>query len=287
MLRGSVDNVLNLFDQPFSDTSTVPTYEAARLAAKYVKVLLSGEGGDEVFGGHCYGWYRSPMLEPRTNNGFGRHALREKFFSTWEHAHFLLAGKDRWARRDNFLKRRASRFRTLRMLSEDVASATRGYDPRWAYERHKIAGLDPFRQAQWVGLRSVSVSKMLVKVDRCCMAHSLESRSPLLAPDLIEMVLDMPSEVTNPSSSWFKGLFRRSLQGLVPPSVLVGGKRGFATPRRWSPIYPGQRASKTLELCFARHLIRPTATTRIDRLPKLHWTLLQLERALERGLFQF
>jgi len=280
----SVGSVLDTFDQPFFDTSLVPMGEVSRLAAESVKVVLTGDGGDEVFGGYNYGWYRSPFLEPRVSDGLSRQAIRELIESAWERAYYLIAGSGAWASRPNFLKRRASRLRTLRLFADDVATAIGEYDPKWAFEAHQIQGLDPFRQAQWLGIKLPLVSKMLVKVDRCTMAHSLESRAPFLSPQLIQSILDLPSEVTNPSSNWFKGLFRQSLVGRLPDSVLTGKKRGFSTPKRWRPI-DGIGGEASLNLCLQRNLLSASAMARIERLPKLHWKLMQINEAMKLGLF--
>jgi hypothetical protein len=126
---------------------------------------------------------------------------------------------------------------------------------------------------------------MLVKVDRCSMQHSLEARAPFLSRSLVETMLDMPSEVRNPENNWYKGLFRAWVRDKVPRNVVAGKKRGFGVPRVLYPDLSAQKGVDSLRLCAEGGLIRRSAFDLIRRKPKLYWKLLQVERALDSGLF--
>jgi asparagine synthase (glutamine-hydrolysing) len=282
--RQSIDKVLQLFDEPFIDTSLVPTERVSALAAQQVKVVLTGDGGDEVFGGYQYGRQLSPWIDPPR----GRQRLVKKMqvkSTLWlNRLAYTVLGEKWWLEHHDPLRRDAFLWRLRSLLGPDVRSEVRDYDPRWAIDKDRIEGLDPFRQAQWSGLKLELPSKLLVKVDRCTMAHSLEARAPLLAPRLVEFLLSLPTAVKNPKSDWYKGLYRNYLRGHVPDSVLSAPKRGFQIPDRWRPLPESALRDVKLERCLDAHLLRRGSLGRVIRRPRLAWQLLQLERALADGL---
>jgi asparagine synthase (glutamine-hydrolysing) len=280
----SVDRVLQLFDQPFSDTSLVPTDRVSALAAKQVKVVLTGDGGDEVLGGYWYGRHLSPWLDTQRRPGGSAKRLALMGMLWAKRLAYSTFGEKWWLANEDPLKQDIFLWRLRSFFGTDVKARVRTYDPGWAIEKYRVEGLDPFRLAQWSGLKLALPSKMLVKVDRCTMAHSLEARAPLLAPRFIEFVLSLPTAVKNPRSDWFKGLYRSYLKGQVPDSVIKAPKRGFSTPSRWRPVAQAAMHKIALDLCIEAHLLRRESLERVTRHPKLLWQFLQIEQALAGGL---
>ena len=282
--RESIGKTLQLFDEPFMDTSLVPTERVSALAAQQVKVVLTGDGGDEVFGGYEYGRHLSPWLdnplEPR--NLLKRMHVKSKLWLN--RAAYSALGEKWWLAHHDPLRQNRFLWRLRRMLGPDIRAEVGDYDPRWAMGRDRIERLDPLRQAQWTDLKVALPSKMLVKVDRCTMAHSLESRAPFLAPRVVEFLLSLPTAIKNPKSDWYKGLYRSYLRGQVPDSVVDAPKRGFGIPARWRALPAAGLRDLKLDRCLGAHLLRPGSLPHVTRHPLLVWQFLQVERAFADGL---
>ena len=282
--RQSVDKVLQLFDEPFTDTSLVPTERVSALAAQQVKVVLTGDGGDEVFGGYEYGRHLSPWLDHSRapKNPLKRMQVKS---TLWRNRlAYELFGEKWWLAHHDPLRQNRFLWRVRRLLGPNIRADVGDYDPRWAIEKDRIERLDPFRQAQWTDLKVSLPSKMLVKVDRCTMAHSLEARAPFLAPRLVEFLFSLPTAIKNPSSDWYKGLYRDYLRGHVPDSVLNAPKRGFAIPVRWRPLPAAELRNLKFDRCLDAQLLRRGSLARVTSNPWLVWQFLQVERAFADGL---
>ncbi|MGE5617457.1 MAG: asparagine synthase (glutamine-hydrolyzing) [Candidatus Woesearchaeota archaeon] len=223
------------FDEPFADSSAIPTYLVSELAAEHVKVVLSGEGGDELFGG--YETYAADQLALRMGSAAARLApLVER-----------LPSSSRRVSLDYRAKRfvRASALPPLERHHgwKEIFSAEQRaalLAPEW---RH-VAGdpLDPWRERfaetedapllarlQDVDLGIYLPDDLLVKTDRMSMAHSLEARVPYLDPVVGELALALPTELKVRGLSK-KRLLRRTAADLIPRSILRARKRGFSMP---------------------------------------------------------
>jgi asparagine synthase (glutamine-hydrolysing) len=213
-------------EEPFADSSAVPTYRVCSMAARHVKMVLSGDGGDELFGG--YDRYRRVLQLERLR---GSAAVR------WAAA-FARAG----------LGRRAARIG--RLLEEDPAVAyaelvgifpsaaiarlgvplAGGYPPPpipalWS----EAAGHDIDR-AMAVDLETYLPGDVLVKVDRMSMAHSLEVRSPLLDHRVVELASSVPAILKRVRPDRGKEILRRLARSSLPPDAVDLPKRGFSAP---------------------------------------------------------
>jgi asparagine synthase (glutamine-hydrolysing) len=280
----SIDRVLRLFDQPFSDTSLVPTDRVSALAAQEVKVVLTGDGGDEVFGGYSYGRHLSPWLDEGHRPGSAAKRLALKSMLWLNRLAYSVLGEKWWLEQSDPLKQDVFLWRLRGFFGPEVKAEVGDYDPARAVDKYRVEGLEPFRTAQWSALKLALPSKLLVKVDRCTMAHSLEARAPLLAPRLIEFLLSLPTAVKNPKSDWYKGLYRSYLLGQVPDSVINAPKRGFAAPASWRPVPETAMRHVDLSLCIDAHILQRKSLDRVTRHPSLLWQFLQIERALASGL---
>ncbi len=245
------------FDEPFGDSSALPTYLVSELAAGEVKVALSGEGGDELFGG--YYTYVADLLAPRAGRLAALAApLIERLPSRADRVGFDYKAK-------RFARAAADPDPLLRHLGwKEIFSAGRrhellgagdpGWDPLDLYRARyaETAGAEPLARMQDLDLGIYLVDDLLVKTDRLSMAHSLELRVPFLDPRVAEFAFALP---TRQKVRGFakKRLLRRALAPLLPREIVRGRKQGFSIPlAAWlrGPLEPFARetlAAATLE----------------------------------------
>ncbi|HZA65468.1 MAG TPA: XrtA/PEP-CTERM system amidotransferase, partial [Geminicoccaceae bacterium] len=231
-----------VYDEPFADSSAIPTLQLSALARHVVTVALSGDGGDELFAG--YRRYRWHVYQERVRRALPV-SIRRGLFG-------FLGGiypKLDWAPRPMRLKS------TLSELALDPAGAycqsvsitavaerqglyapafrreLQGYDAALAIRTHwrETAGQHPLDQAQYADLMTYLPGDILTKVDRASMAHSLEVRVPLLDHVLVEWAATLPHGLRlNARGS--KNVLRRALEPYLPVAVLRRKKMGFAVP---------------------------------------------------------
>jgi asparagine synthase (glutamine-hydrolysing) len=249
--------LVSSFDEPFGDSSALPTWLVSELAATEVKVALSGEGGDELFGG--YYTYVADLLAPR----FGRLAalaspLIERLPSSDARVGLDYKAK-RFARgaslpaleRHHAWKEIFSPEARGSLLGRDVPD----WDPVDLYrERYaETAGAEPLARMQDVDMGIYLVDDLLVKTDRLSMAHSLELRVPFLDARVAEFAFALPATLKVRRLAK-KRLLRRALAPLLPREVVKGRKQGFSIPlAAWlrGPLEP-----------FARDLLSPATLER-------------------------
>jgi asparagine synthase (glutamine-hydrolysing) len=230
------------YDEPFADSSAVPTYYVSQIARRHVTVALSGDGGDENFAG-----YRRYKFDVRENmmRSFLPAPVRRGIFgplAAWY-------PKADWAPR---IFRAKTTFESLarsplegyfntmsicppamkaRILSGDVRRALNGYDSmdvlRYHYDR--AGTTDPLSRILYVDIKTYLVDDILVKVDRASMANSLEVRCPLLDHRLMELVAQIPSSLKLRDGVG-KYIFKKALEPVLPQSILHRRKWGFGVP---------------------------------------------------------
>jgi asparagine synthase (glutamine-hydrolysing) len=231
---GLLEDVLDACDEPFADASAIPTYLVSRLARQHVKVVLSGDGGDELFAG--YDRYVVDRRERRLGMlgdlGLGAplrfvsDALPEGAPGKNFLRHFSLPRMERYLDAISLFPDRALRD----LLEPDVASAN---PPLFENALRDSQGLDALSRLQDLDLRTNLPGDILTKVDRMSMAHSLEARVPLLDHPLVEFACRLPASLRMRSGQT-KYLLKSILQGRVPDEVLGRPKWGFGVPiRSW------------------------------------------------------
>jgi asparagine synthase (glutamine-hydrolysing) len=220
------------FDEPFADSSALPTFLVSQLAAKDVKVALSGEGGDELFGG--YYTYAADLLADRIG-GVARLArpLVERLPSSSRKASFDYKAK-RFVRAAHLppLERHHG---WKEIFSPDARAELTGrravFDPvsllRARYDQTE--GADELARLQDVDLGVYLVDDLLVKTDRASMAHSLEARVPYLDTVVTNLALALPTRQKVRGLSK-KVLLRKAAEPLLPSEIVHGRKRGFSIP---------------------------------------------------------
>jgi asparagine synthase (glutamine-hydrolysing) len=220
------------FDEPFADSSALPTYLVSQLAAEHVKVALSGEGGDELFGG--YYTYQADLVADRLAPLV--RALRPLVEA--------LPSSSRKASLDYKAKRfvRAAHLPPLErhhgwkeIFSADVRGELTGrlaaFDPVDVYRARyaETSAAPQLARLQDVDFGVYLVDDLLVKTDRASMAHSLEARVPFLDPVVTNLAFALPTRLKVRGLTK-KVLLRKAAEPLLPKEVVHGRKRGFSIP---------------------------------------------------------
>jgi asparagine synthase (glutamine-hydrolysing) len=258
------------FDEPFADSSALPTYLVSELASRHVKVALSGEGGDELFGG--YYTYVADLLAPRVGPLAGViRPLVEALPSSSGRTSFDYKAK-RFVRAAHLppLERHHAWKEILspEARAELLAPGRRGSaDPLDAYRTRyeETEGAEPLARLQDVDLGIYLVDDLLVKTDRASMAHSLETRVPYLDEVVAGFALALPTRLKVLGLAK-KRLLRKAVAPLLPHSVVYGKKRGFSIPAAaWlrGPLVPFAREVLSAETVRRQGYFSPETVTRL------------------------
>ena len=224
------------FDEPFADSSAVPTYYVSKAARELVTVALSGDGGDELWGGYAH--HRVEHMEQRARASLGParhlaswigHALPLSVKGARSLRHLGANPEDAYA-----LKHVNGTFEhdaKTRLYSGDFRQRVNGTDPlntlRQAYRACRSSS--PMDRVFYADARTYMIDDVLTKVDRMSMAVSLEAREPLLDHKLLEFAARVPVSMKLKDGR-SKYLLRRLLERKVPRSITERGKSGFAAP---------------------------------------------------------
>lgn len=220
-------------DEPFGDSSALPTFAVSRLAARQLKVVLSGDGGDELFAG--YDRYVVEKRERRRDaipqvvrgvfGGIGAlmpEGMKGRNFLR----HLALTDMER-CRDAGMLFRVDSRRKLFR---REIVEQIESLDEFGAHEEPDLqAGADWLSQFQRLDLERYLPLDILTKVDRMSMANSLEARVPLLDHKFVEFASTIPTELRMRGEET-KYIFKKALRGILPDEILYRRKQGFAVP---------------------------------------------------------
>jgi asparagine synthase (glutamine-hydrolysing) len=249
-----LDRIAGAFDEPFADSSAVPTYYVAGMAREHVTVALTGDGGDETFGGYGFRYFPHAMEDAARTRLPGA-AVRALGWlgDTWPRSRrlpriFRLGTILQNIARDAaaayyfdlcFMKPNAARALVGRDPVRDL-SATRVYDAVTEPYRRCPSG-SAMQRAMYADLKVYLPNNVLVKVDRMSMAHGLEVRCPLLDRRVIEFGFRIPATVKTHG-----GRTKQPLRALaarrLPPELSRLPKRGFTAPvSEWLSGPHGQR----------------------------------------------
>jgi asparagine synthase (glutamine-hydrolysing) len=231
-------------DEPFADPSAIPTYYVCQAARERVTVALSGDGGDEVFGGYqrrysktllaarirpwLPSWSQKNVIGPLgaryPNWNRLPRALRLKYFLLGLSMPFEQA----YSHDKSFLFRPEMK---SGLYTGDMSAAANGNDPLsfFAPTFGRVRGKDPLTQIMYVDFKTTLANDMLTKVDRMSMAHSLEVRCPLLHHRLIEFAARLPAEIKY-RGQISKYLLKRYLERWLPRELIHRPKMGFSVP---------------------------------------------------------
>ncbi len=302
-----IDTLAGVYDEPYADSSAVPTYRVCQLARTHVTVALSGDGGDENFAG--YRRYRLHAMEER---------LRSTLPLSFRRPAFGFLGrmypKADWAPR---VLRAKSTFQALARTSADAyfhsVSILRddmrrqlysnafkarlgGYSAVDVFRRHarRAETDDALALVQYLDLKTYLIGDINTKVDRASMAHSLEVREPLMDHPLVEWLASLPSSLKVRGQEG-KFLLKKAMEPYLPREVMYRPKQGFAIPlERWfrGPLRQrvtdailGPRLASTgaFNPHYLKHLVDAHVSGARDYSAPL-WTLLMFDAFLKHSV---
>ena len=241
-----IDTLARLYDEPYADSSAIPTYRVCQLARKHVTVALSGDGGDESFGG--YRRYKLHLMEEKMRSALPLGLRRPVFGALGK-----LYPKADWAPRvfrakttfegiarssvEGYFHSMSQIRNPMRqqLYSGGFRSLLGGYSAIEVFNEHarKAGTDDPLGLIQYIDTHTYLIGDINTKVDRASMAHSLEVREPLMDHQLVEWLATLPSTFKMRGSE-SKYLLKKSMEPLLPNDVLYRPKMGFAVPlARW------------------------------------------------------
>jgi len=231
-----IDDIINLYDAPYADSSALPTWLLARETKRFVKAAMAGDGGDELFGG--YRRYRA-FLRAQTMHALHidrpmtwaskkiAHAMHDARFTRFARVLGAMRSSPAEAYADLFTGSYFSREDESDLLtgsfrlSTDGASAHRFIANRFS----SVLGAEGMLEFD---LTSYLPDDLNTKMDRATMAHGLESRCPLLDQELVAFATHLPQTMIFGKGQ--KPVLRKAVEGLVPEAVLRRPKRGFQVP---------------------------------------------------------
>jgi asparagine synthase (glutamine-hydrolysing) len=254
-----IDKLASLYDEPFADSSAIPTYRVCELAKKRVTVALSGDGGDENLAG--YRRYRWHLYEEQLRSVLP-HAARKPLFGLLG----TIYPKGDWAPK---VLRAKSTFEALardsveayfhsvsimtdkmrrRLFSDSFKHSLGGYKAVEVLHAHdrKSPAQDPLSRVQYLDMKTYLAGDILTKVDRASMAHALEVRVPLLDHQLVEWISGLPASLKLRGREG-KYMFKKALEPYLPKDILYRDKMGFSVPlASWFRGPLRQRVRKSL-----------------------------------------
>jgi asparagine synthase (glutamine-hydrolysing) len=239
-----IEQLVAHFDEPFADTSIFPTYLVSKIASHDVKVVLSGDGGDELFAGYdtylaekldryygCLpralrqqvlpkfaGWMTPQPVKKGLINKVQRMIEGGAFNPSLRHARWMMFLN---SSQKNSLYRSDLRATLYDDLTTDFFSDY--FD--------KANHFDHLAQQQFVDVKTYLVDDILTKVDRMSMAVSIEARVPLLDYHIVEFALNLPAHMKLQGMRT-KSILRQAVKNMVPPLILEKPKEGFSIPMK-------------------------------------------------------
>lgn len=236
-----VDRLATLYDEPYADSSALPTYRVCELARKHVTVVLSGDGGDENFAGYRrYRWHtyedrmRSLLPQGIRGSAFG---LLGRLYPKADWAPKVFRAKTTFEAmaRDSVsgyfhgVSVLGDALRT-RLFSAAFRRELQGYQAVEVLREHARNAPDhPLSKVQYLDMKTYLVGDILTKVDRASMAHALEVRVPLLDHEFVEWVSGLSPDLKLQGREG-KHIFKKSLQPYLSDDILYRSKMGFSVP---------------------------------------------------------
>jgi len=281
-----IEDVIRACDEPFADSSALPTLLVSQLARRDVTVALSGDGGDELFGGY------TRYADMLGREELGSSVLRDALGAIARRLPQATFGRNRLldlsrSRRGRYTATVATPLlpREGGVARADLSSRSGFedlFDPLFAQSDER----DFATQMMLVDIMSYLPGDILTKVDRMSMATSLEARVPLLGSDLVEFAVSVPSSLKMRDGTG-KWLLREAVKDLLPARVLEKPKQGFAVPlgswfrgelshRVDALLRPGSRIYEFVDVAAVRTLVMEHRLRRRDH-SSMVWRLMALD----------
>ncbi len=236
-----IKDYIKKYDEPFSDTSLIPMMDVSCLASKYIKVVLSGDGADEIFAG--YETYKADKIKKtfdilpgqtkkilslllnkfaietnkKVNPGFKLRQFSKGLPEDYQYAHYL------WRELHNEKER-------IYLIGEEYKEEIISSNPYFIFKNYydEVKELDYINQHLYVDVKTWLTDDILVKIDRATMAFSIESRSPYLDRDLVEYIATVPSKYKIKNNG--KYILKKMLETYLPRETIYKKKSGFNAP---------------------------------------------------------
>lgn len=234
-LPETIRTLVRQHDEPFSDAANLPLFLMTQRIRESCKVILQGDGGDELFGG--YNRYR--LLEQRNKYRaifatlkLLRWCLTRRRRNQVDRFHAIFSEPDPGLQIAKLLTVEQTNKRCpLAMLSRDVRQRLVGTDPFRRYRElaARFQGLEPTQRLFWIDSAVILPDQFLEKVDKSTMANGVEVRVPFLDNDLAAFALGLPAQL-KVGGGVQKKLLKQALRGIVPDEVLTRPKKGFGVP---------------------------------------------------------
>ena len=236
-LQHVIEHLVSCHDEPFGDAANIPLYLLCRELSGNPKVILQGDGGDEIFAGYQYYNVLSFYWALRTIQPL-QSLARWMYARAWWHSFYYRGARIlRKIGMSDTGQLMASLMMTeksatpLRILNTSLQQRLRGTDPYAEYYKwdRRLDHLDIVQRMLYTDTRILLPNIFLEKVDRATMAHGIEVRVPLLDNNLVDYVLGLPAslKVRRGQKKW---ILRRALRGMVPDAILDAPKIGFSVP---------------------------------------------------------
>lgn len=294
-----IDTLAALYDEPYADSSAIPTYRVCQLARQRVTVALSGDGGDENFAGYRrYRWHhyesglRAKLPQGMRGPLFG---LLGRVYPKADWAPRVLRAKSTFEAlaRDDI----AGYFHGMSVLHDGLRAQLyspafhrqlQGYQAIEVLRHHALNAPDhPLSRVQYLDMKTYLVDDILTKVDRASMAHALEVRVPLLDHEFVEWVASLPPDMKLRGQEG-KFIFKKALESKLSTDILYRRKQGFAVPLaawfrgplrarvREALLGPAMADTGLFDMNFIQRLVDQHQSGRRDHSAPL-WSLLMFE----------
>lgn len=227
-LRDLEKSIVEIYDEPYADTSAYPTYFVSEFAKKDITVVLTGDGGDELFGGYerclvCKDVLGSKKISNRKVSEWyiryisGIGGLGEALGNVLKEDLAILAPLY-WAGK----KPDRSELRARYKIPKD-------YDDYWFYRKYYHRELPTYTRMRYLDFMTYLPGDILTKVDRASMAVSLEARVPFLDREVVEFAFSLAQNACNPNGE-LKGLLKHAYRDVIPKEFFNRRKQGFSVP---------------------------------------------------------
>lgn len=236
-----VQTIRNLYGEPFGDTSCFPTLAVSMQAVAKCKVVLTGDGGDEVFGG--YKWYdlfhrliKIRRFVPELIQKAIRYLASKSTGSRRLQTGAIVFSRDELELYTKILGGMTKKEKQSYRLKWGIPDA---YDDYWYFRKHYRTDLKVHKRLRYLDFHTYLHDDILTKVDRASMAVSLECRVPFLSRNLVEYAFSLQSDVVSVSGG-LKRILKSTYEKELPNTITQRDKKGFSVPvREWATIFPG------------------------------------------------
>ncbi len=275
-----MEKIISAFDEPLGNASFVPTYLLAQAARSKMKVVLTGDGGDELFGGYpTYQapyyqrmWQRTPALVRNSvKKAISRMPVSHGRISLDYRLKQLVQGVELDYQQAHYTWRLISGLNTQKQIwQDDILSSLGSYDPFIVAQNHfmQAKNLDVKNQMMYVDLNTYLLNDHLRKVDRMTMAHGLEARIPFMDYRIVEFAMRLPSEYK--VNLWqTKKILKTIAKKYLPSAIIKAKKKGLTSPiAGWLSHELKDYAADSLKGGLIATLFK---SKEVERLLQEHW----------------